>query len=132
MTNTVRQSADGPRNDDYTCQVATAPTAAVRALNHETLSNAGVTYPSTINAVLGAIGHDTARLDLLLQQLSEALLRMLTSTQLGDDHGDRFERVDNAQSELTAARAAARTLIARLEHSFNATADLHVTDGRED
>ncbi|MFD1547105.1 hypothetical protein ACFSJ0_59410 [Nonomuraea guangzhouensis] len=132
MADTLRLSPDGPHNDDYTCQVAAASSEAVRVLNHATLFHAGVTHPSTVNDVLGAISRATAGLDQLLRQLGEALRRMQASTQLGDDRGNPVERVDRALSELKAARAAARTLAARLERAFNATAGLHLTDGRED
>ncbi|MEU6718620.1 hypothetical protein ABZ897_44760 [Nonomuraea sp. NPDC046802] len=132
MPDVVLLSPDGPHNDDYTCQVAAAFSEAVRVLNHATLSHAGVTCPSTVHDLLGAIGHGTAGLDQLLRQLSQVLRRMLASTQLGDDHGDPLERVDNALSDLTAARAAARILAARLDSAFNATADLHMVEGAED
>lgn len=131
MAETFRLPSDGPHNDDYTGEIATALSEAVRVLNHATQSRAGITYPSTIYDVLGRIGATTNGLDQLLRQLGEALRRMLASDRLGDDHGDPAERVDTLLSELAEARKTARALSTRIDCAFNATAGLHLTDGGE-
>lgn len=132
MAGTLRLSPDGPNNDDYTCQVATALSEAVRVLNHTTRSRAGIAYPSPVHNVLGRSSTAVAGLDQMLRQIGEKLQRMLTSGRLGADHGTPDERVDTALSEPTAARETARALAVRLDRDFNSTADLHLTAGRED
>jgi hypothetical protein len=127
MGETVWLSSDGPHSDDYTSEVATVLSEAVRVLNNATLSRTGVTYPSTVYDVLSRISATAGGLDQLLRQLGEALRRMLASGQLGDDHGDPTARLDKALSELTAAREAARDLTIRIDCAFNTTASLHLT-----
>ncbi|MGR6913631.1 hypothetical protein ACU635_05205 [[Actinomadura] parvosata] len=131
MTETVRLSTDGPHDDEYTCEVATALSEAMRVLNHATLSHAGVSYPATVNDVLGKVSVSAARLDQLLRQLGEALKRMQASGQLGDDCGDPAGRLDKALSELTLARETARDLAMQIDCAFNTTATLHLTGAGE-
>ncbi|MEV0633272.1 hypothetical protein [Nonomuraea wenchangensis] len=118
MAKSLRLSPDGPHHDEYTCQIATALSESVRALNHATQSEAGVAFPPTIHNVLGCSSAAVSGLDQLLSQIADTLQRMLASGQLGDDRGTPDESVDSA-------------LAARLDRAFNATAGLHLVAGRE-
>ncbi|GAA3695305.1 hypothetical protein GCM10022224_071140 [Nonomuraea antimicrobica] len=131
VTEIIRLSSDGPHDDDYTSEVATALSGAVRVLNHATRSRVGITHPSTVYEVLGSVGLAVEGLDQLLKQLGEALRRMQASGRLGDDLGNPAERLDKALSELGAARETARDLAVQINRVFNTTATLHLSDGGE-
>lgn len=126
-----RLDPDGPHSDDYTRQVANAFAETVRVLNYATRTNDGVTYPSTVHDVLGSLRTGMQRMDQLLQQLDERLIRFTQSGQLADTTGDPFTTVNSTLRQIAGLRADAAVMAERLDRAHNATSGLYLRDNQD-
>lgn len=116
---------DGPHSDDYTREVARGLAECARVLNHATYPGPGVTYPSTVYAVLGAVRAAVAGFDQLARQLDAHLTAMRDTGNLRDNHGmDPGTTVAHARQALAESRTAASALEYRLSRAHNATSSL--------
>lgn len=125
---TYTLNPDGPHSDDNTRQVANAFAETVRVLNYATRTSDGVTYPSTVHDVLGSLRTGLQRMDQLLRQLNQHLVRFDC-----DDLDDSTGRgaaltIGTARMEIGDALEAAIDLAGRLDAAFNATSGLYLRD----
>ncbi|MET8864629.1 hypothetical protein ABZW11_16965 [Nonomuraea sp. NPDC004580] len=128
---TYRLDTSGPHSDDYTRHVASVFAGTVRILNHATRDQDGVTEPATVHAILGELHDGIARLDQLLQQLDQRLVRFAQAGQLADSNGDAFTNVNTALRQLTGLRTDAAVMSERLARAFRATSGLYLRDESE-
>lgn len=121
-------NADGPHSDDNTRHAANAFAESVRVLNHATRTGDGVTYPSTVHDVLGSLRTGMQRMDQLLRQLDQHLVRFDCDEIADSVTGNPGAALGTARVGIDAALEDAIALARHLDEAFNATSGLHLRD----
>ena len=76
----------GPHDDATITALAQITAEAIRALNHATFPQAGLSEPATVYRVLGELATAANRLSQLCSQLARWLAEENTAGRLADDH----------------------------------------------
>lgn len=127
--NDYRLDPDGPHSDDYTRHVAQAFAESVRVLNYATRDQDGVPHPATVNAVLGELRTGMQRMDQLLLQVGDRLVRLSLAGRLADTRGDAARAHAEAQRQIELLRTDAAVMAERLNRAFRATSGLYLRNG---
>jgi hypothetical protein len=115
------------------CEHAEAAAEAIRAINHVTVHNAALPYPSDAYRLIGALITLAERLPQALQQTAQRITRWADAGELGIDTGtDYAADPDRAAVEavagLHAAASAAGQLRDALSHAHRAITYAHYID----
>jgi hypothetical protein len=118
----------GPHSDDYTRHAAAAFAESVRVLNYATRTSDGMPGPATLNSVLGDLRTGMHRMDQLLRQLHQHLVRF-GGENLADSRGRDAEDVAGwARVNIAEAIDRASSCAAHLDRAFNETSGLYLRD----
>jgi len=115
------------------CEHAQAAAEAIRAINHVTLHNTALPYPSDAHRLLGALITLAERLPQALQQTAQRITRWQHAGELGidpgtDHAGDPDRAAVDAVAGLHAGAIAAGQLRDALSQARRAISYAHYTD----
>jgi hypothetical protein len=115
------------------CEHAEAAAEAIRAINHVTLDNAALPYPSDAYRLIGALITLTERLPQALQQTARRINRWQDAGELGIDPGTAYagdpdRAAVDAVAGLHAGAIAAGQLRDALSQARRAISYAHYTD----
>lgn len=114
----------------YPQQEAAAAAQGIRALNHATISQAGYTWPSDVDATVAELEHLAIMLPQALEQIEKWLTTQLDAGRIEDDRPgkDPAVSVEEALTWITAGIVHTRALARCLSAAHIHTAHLRGVD----
>ncbi|HEY0936703.1 MAG TPA: hypothetical protein VGD91_23595 [Trebonia sp.] len=125
---------DGPHDHESTRAVASGIDDAVRLLNYATMSRAGLTYPSDVYDVLGALAAAAAKLPQALDQMTAWITAQTDAGQVrenpgyGHHGGDAAAAAADLAAKTSEAAMLANALSGCLAEAQSATSGLEAAE----